>query len=103
MVMMLSEVSLIIYFARRCMSIGLLRNSPLLKDLSAIVLIKVLKPSSIHGYFLSLLPTIIGNQLCPNSCDVTPHKPLLFALYPQNTMPGYSIPPTIPATLDATG
>ena len=42
-------------------------NSPLLKAFVDKSLMKVLKPSSIHAYLRSLLPTIIGNQLCPNS------------------------------------
>ena len=32
---------------------------------------KVLKPSSIHGYSRSFEPTIIGNHWWPNSCAIT--------------------------------
>src|SRR5438093_8727234 len=78
-------------------------NSPLLKSLVEMLLIKVLNPSSIQAYLRSLLPTTIGNHVCPNSWSVTPHKPEPVSEKPQNTMPGYSIPPTIPATLVATG
>jgi hypothetical protein len=32
------------------------------------VLMNVLKPSACHMYDRSLLPTIIGNHICPRSC-----------------------------------
>src|SRR5579871_3037325 len=80
-----------------------LKNSPLLKSFSSTELIKVLNPSSIHAYFLSLDPTIIGNHVWPNSWLVTPYRSNFEAFAEQNTMPGYSMPPTIPATLTAQG
>ena len=40
-----------------------LSNSPLLNAVVEKSLMNVLKPSSIHAYFLSLLPTIMGNQV----------------------------------------
>src|SRR5882757_7355044 len=59
--------------------------SPLLNCFCASVLINVLKPSSIQGYLRSLEPTIMGNQLWPNSWEVTPHKPPFFEPAEQNT------------------
>src|SRR6201999_2266234 len=86
-----------------CISPGLRAYSPLLKSAVDSVLIKVLKPSSIQPYRRSFDPTIIGNQVWPNSWSFTPHKLPFLALYPQKTIPGYSIPPTIPATAVAAG
>src|SRR5665647_3515664 len=77
--------------------------SPLLNSSAAYTSINVLKPSSIQGYRLSSLPTIIGNQLCPISCAVTQYNSPALSFQPSNTMPGYSIPPAIPASLMATG
>ncbi len=89
--------------AVRCISIGRLLYSPLLKASVERKLMKVLKPSSIQAYLRSLLPTIIGNQLWPNSWSVTPHRLAPLLSLEQNTIPGYSMPPTMPATLVATG
>src|SRR5471030_1413333 len=77
--------------------------SPLLKTLVSTLLMNVLNPSSIQAYLRSFEPTIIGNQLCPNSWFVTSHKAPPWLSNPQKTIPGYSIPPTLPATLVATG
>src|SRR6185503_1469808 len=79
------------------------KYSPVLNPLVSTLLINVLKPSSIQAYFLSLEPTINGNQLWPNSWSVTSHSPPSWLSAPQNTMPGYSMPRTVPATLVATG
>src|SRR5580704_11258160 len=100
---MLSELGPKMNFPKRWRSTLLFANSPLLNALSATELMNVLNPSSIHGYLRSLLPTIIGNQVCPNSWLVTPHKLPPSASDEQNTIPGYSIPFTFPATLVATG
>ena len=64
---------------------------------------KVLNPSSIHAYSRSLDPTTIGNHSWPSSWVVTPNKPRSAARRPQNTIIGYSMPPTGPATLIAVG
>src|ERR1700742_2686585 len=85
-----------------CTSCGS-KYSPLLNTLVSTLLIKVLKPSSIQAYLRSFEPTIIGNQLWPNSWLVTSHRSPVCDFHPQKTIPGYSIPPTIPATLVATG
>src|SRR3978361_1883341 len=80
-----------------------LKYSPLLNFSVEYSFINVLKPSSIHIYLRSFEPTIIGNQLCPNSWLVTSHSSPVCDFQPQNTIPGYSIPPTVPATFVATG
>src|ERR1700674_3334988 len=54
---------------------------------------KLFSPSSCHIYFLSLEPTIIGNQLCPISWVVTNQKEPPASFASQNMIPGYSIPP----------
>jgi len=64
---------------------------------------KLLNPSSIQGYSRSFDPTTIGNHWWPSSWVVTPNKPRSPARCPQNTIIGYSIPPTGPATLIAVG
>src|ERR1700733_11319698 len=102
MFMMASASSVNILPASFCTS-AFSQYSPLLKTLVSTLLIKVLKPSSIQAYLRSLEPTTIGNQLCPNSWLVTSHKAPDWLSDPQNTIPGYSIPPTIPDTLVATG
>src|ERR1700761_8516316 len=61
----------------------------------------VLKPSSIHMYLRSLEPTIIGNQLWPISCVISPQRFPFFRLSRQKTVPGYSIPNATPATVTA--
>src|ERR1035437_163025 len=91
-----------VYGAIFCRSLFSL-NSPWLKTFVSTPLMNVLNPSSIHGYLRSLEPTIIGNQLWPNSWLVTPHKPPALLFHEQKTIPGYSIPPTTPATLVAEG
>ena len=63
----------------------------------------VLNPSSIHAYSRSFEPTIIGNHWWPSSCVVTPNKPRPPERSPQNTIIGYSMPATGPATLIAVG
>src|SRR5690625_4746226 len=63
----------------------------------------IFKPSSNHPCKRSLLPTIIGNQLCPNSWSVTPHKDSPPRSYLQKLTEGYSIPFTLVAILVATG
>ena len=64
---------------------------------------KLLNPSSIHPYSRSLLPTIIGNQVWPNSWSVTLYSPWTSVRFRQKTIIGYSIPPSIPFTLLANG
>ena len=67
------------------------------------MLMKLLKPSSIQAYSRSFDPTIIGNHPWPSSWVVTPNRPRSPARYEQNTIMGYSIPPTGPPTLIAVG
>ena len=67
------------------------------------MLMKVLNPSSIQAYNRSFDPTIMGNHSWPSSCVVTPNRARSPARCPQNTIIGYSIPPTGPATLIAVG
>src|ERR1700744_1645713 len=100
---MVSRPGLVNAAPAACISVGLRAYSPLLKSAVDSVLIKVLKPSSIQPYNRSFEPTIIGNQVWPNSWSFTPQRLAFCALYPQNTIPGYSIPPTIPATAVAAG
>ena len=64
---------------------------------------KVLKPSSMNACRRSFDPTIIGNQLCPNSCAVSQKKSLPFRVNPSKTTPGYSIPEVNPPMLTAVG
>src|ERR1700733_12982534 len=64
---------------------------------------KVLNPSSMNACRRSFDPTIIGNQLCPNSCAVSQKKSLPFNVKPSKTTPGYSIPDVNPPILPAVG
>src|SRR5665213_109330 len=77
--------------------------SPWLNASEAYTSINVLKPSSIQPKRRSSLPTIIGNQLWPISCAVTQYSSFPLSVIPSNTIPGYSIPPAMPASLMATG
>src|ERR1035437_57665 len=65
--------------------------------------IKVLNPSSINALRRSFEPTIIGNQVWPNSCAVSQKKKLPLSATPSKTTPGYSIPLEKPAMLVAAG
>jgi len=62
---------------------------------------KVLKPSSIHGYSLSFEPTIIGNHSCPNSCAITHCWSSRMGLLGVKVSIGYSIPSMGPSTVVA--
>src|SRR5580692_4598024 len=75
--------------------------SPLLNFAVEYSLMKVLNPSSIHMKRRSLVPTIMGNQLCPISCVTSPHKLPSVRSDLQKMIPGYSIPRATPATLTA--
>ena len=73
---------------------------------------KVFRPSSIQVHWRSSLLMIIGNQLCPTSWMITPIRPCLVRALqvpsfsgrgPLKQIMGYSMPPTGPFTLMATG
>ena len=63
------------------------------------MLMNVLNPSSIQMCRRSSVLTIIGNQVCPTSWSVTPCMPPTLVRDPQNTIMGYSMPPSGPLTL----
>src|SRR5262249_41398439 len=67
------------------------------------IFMNVLYPSSCPAYSRPFDPTIIGNHWWPSSWVVTPYRPRPPERSPQNTIIGYSIPPTGPATLIAVG
>src|SRR6266496_6337453 len=64
---------------------------------------KVLNPSSIHGYRRSSEPTIIGNHSCPNSWVSTQYWSSRFSIDGTKVSIGYSIPSIRPSTVVAWG
>ena len=64
---------------------------------------KVLKPSSCHMYARSLLPTIIGNHMCPISCVTTLYRSYTSRLLFSIATIGYSMPLIGPSIAEICG